>query len=121
MYEWTGRPRPLQRICLKWVISAGTRPHTRPQQLQGQTRKPLSNLLNWNVLMAKVHRNQIHRVSSHDIEFNARLELTLFHAAHEQGLVDRLKLALGLSKRELGITFDYRVPSIVRSRKYKSN
>lgn len=55
------------------------------------------------------------------MEYYVRLELTLFHAVNKQGLVDRLKLALGLSKRGHGITFDYRVPSIVRSRKYESD
>ena len=71
--------------------------------------------------MAKVHGNQILRVSSYHIVSDVPLEFTLFHAADKQGLINRLKLALGLSKRELGITFDYRVPSIVRSRKYESN
>ena len=63
------------------------------------------------------HWNRVLRVSFHHIESGVRLEFTLFHAVDKQGLVDRLKLALGLSKRELGTTFDYRVPSIVRSRK----
>ncbi len=71
--------------------------------------------------MPKVHGNRVLRVSFHHIKCDVRLELTLFHAADEQGLVNRLKLALGLSKREVGITFDYRVPSIVRSRKYESD
>ena len=84
-------------------------------------RNPLSNFPNYNVRMPKVHGNRLLRVSFHYIESDVRLEFTSFHAADKQGLVDRLKLALGLSKRELGITFDYRVPSIVRSRKYGSN
>ena len=71
--------------------------------------------------MAKVHENQNLRVSSYPIVSDVLIKFTLFHAADKQGLVNRLKLALGLSKRELGITFDYRVPSIVRSRKYESN
>ena len=55
------------------------------------------------------------------MQYHVRLDLTLFHAVNKQGLVDRLKLALGLSKRGPGTTFDYRVPSIVRSRKYESD
>ena len=71
--------------------------------------------------MPNPHRNRLLRVSFLHMESCVRFELTFFHAVNKQGFVDRLKLALGLSKRGPGTTFDYRVPSIVRSRKYESD
>lgn len=71
--------------------------------------------------MPNPHGNRLLRVSFLYMEYYVRLELTLFHGVNKQGFVDRLKSALGLSKRGPGTTFDYRVPSIVRSRKYESD
>ena len=71
--------------------------------------------------MLNPHRNRRLTVSLLHMEYCVSLELTLVYAVNKHGLVDRLKLALGLSKRGPGTTFDYRVPSIVRSRKYESD